>query len=354
MPGSQSERSARIAGLGPYTRPDPTVCCARDARRGRPVSALAGSNGDGGRPHPAAALLEEANAINDATNAAPRLSTSLMLAAWRGQEGRALQLVEASIQDATAENEGNATALAEYAQAVLYNGLGRYEAALSAAERACSHEDLGPFDCALTELVEAGARGGSFDVAAGALRRLEDRTEAGATDAALGVRARSRALLSDRKYAGVLHRQALEWLTSSGIVLQLARARLLYGEWLRRESRRVDARSQLRAAHRTFERLGTDGFAERARRELVATGEMARSRDVETRDNLTAQETLIAGLAGDGRTNPEIGAELFISPRTVEWHLHKVFRKIGISSRRQLRRRAAADEAMSALSEVDP
>jgi DNA-binding CsgD family transcriptional regulator len=318
MPGSRSQRLAGIAGFG--------------TRRGGP-----GTNGAGGHRHPSSALLDEADAINEATGTTPLLSTSLVLAAWRGQEGRALQLIEASIQDATAENEGMAAALAEYTRALLYNGLGRYQAALSAAERACRHEDVGPFGWALTELVEAGARGGSFEVAARALRRLEDLTAAGATDTALGVRARSRALLSDRAEADVLHRQALKWLASSGIPLQLARARLLYGEWLRRENRRVDARDQLRAAHGTFNRLGADGFAERARRELLATGETVRQRTVETRDNLTAQETLIAALAGDGRTNPEIGAELFISPRTVEWHLRKVFRKLGINSRKQLR-----------------
>jgi DNA-binding CsgD family transcriptional regulator len=315
MPGSRSQRLGSIAGRS-----------VRTTRSDR---------------HPASALLEEADAINDATGTPLLMSTSLVLAAWRGQEGRALHLIEASIQDATAENQGRAIALAEYAQALLFNGLGRYQAALSAAERACRHEEVGPFDWALTELVEAGARGGRFEVAARALRRLEERTAAGATDSALGVRARSRALLSDREDADVLHRQALEWLASSGIALQLARAQLLYGEWLRRESRRVDARDQLRAAHGTFNRIGADGFAERARRELLATGETVRKRTVETRDDLTAQETLIASLAGDGRTNPEIGAELFISPRTVEWHLRKVFRKLGINSRKKLRGAAA-------------
>ena len=311
------------------------------------VAAPLGSNGDGVHRLRAWALLEEADAINEATGTTPLLSTSLVLAAWRGQEGRALELIDASIEDATAENAGKATALAEYAQALLYNGLGRYQAALSAAERACQHEDVGPFDWALTEMVEAGARGGSFEVAARALRRLEERTvAAGATDNALGVRARSRALLSDREDAEVLYREALERLASSGIALQLARARLLYGEWLRRENRRVDARDQLRAAHGTLNRLGADGFAERARRELLATGETVRKRTVETRDNLTAQETLIAGLAGHGRTNPEIGAELFISPRTVEWHLRKVFRKMGINSRKQLRGAAAGRDSV--------
>ena len=164
---------------------------------------------------------------------------------------------------------------------------------------------------------------------------------AGATDNALGARARSRALLSDHEDADVLHREALGWFARSRVALQLARTRLLYGEWLRRESRRVDARDQLRAAHGTFNRLGADGFAERARRELLATGETVRKRSVETRDNLTAQERLIAALAGHGRTNPEIGSELFISPRTVEWHLRKVFKKMGINSRKQLRGVAA-------------
>lgn len=325
MPGSLSQRLASIAGFGPYGRLD------------------------GGRHrHPASALLQEADAIDEATGSTPLLSTSLVLAAWRGQEERALQLIEASIEDATPGNEGRATALAEYAQALLYNGLGRYQTALSAAERACRHEDVGPFDWALAELVEAGARGDSFEVAARALRRLEERpAAAGVTDSALGVRARSRALLSERENADVLYRDALGWLAGSRTALQLARTRLVYGEWLRRESRRVDARDQLRAARGTFNRLGAGGFAERARRELLATGETARKRTVETRDDLTAQEGLIAALAGHGRTNPEIGAELFISPRTVEWHLRKVFRKMGINSRKQLRG-AAADEQRGA------
>src|SRR3954471_5200138 len=183
MFGSRSQRLAAIAGFGPAARPD-----------------------DGGHRHPAWALLHEADAINEATGATPLLSTSLVLAAWRGQEGRALHLIEASIEDATAQNEGTAIALAEYAQALLYNGLGRYQAALSAAERACRHEDVGQFDWALAELVEAGARGGSFEVAARALRRLEERpAAAGLTDSALGVRARSRALLTERENADVLY-----------------------------------------------------------------------------------------------------------------------------------------------------
>lgn len=295
-----------------------------------------GSNGNGRQGPPASVLLEEADAINAATGPTPLMSTSLVLAAWRGQEARTLELIGASIQDAPPESESRAIALAEYARAVLYNGLGEYQAALFAAERACEHEHLGLFDWALTELVEASARSGRVDVAGLAVRQLEERTVAG-TDWALGVQARSRAVISHDEDADALYREAIERLAGKDLAPHLARAQLLYGEWLRREGRRVDAREQLRAAHATFSRIGAVGFAERARRELLATGETVRRRAVETRDDLTPQETLIAGLAGDGRTNPEIGVELFISPRTVEWHLHKVFTKLGISSRKQLR-----------------
>jgi ATP/maltotriose-dependent transcriptional regulator MalT len=187
------------------------------------------------------------------------------------------------------------------------------------------------------ELVEASARGASPDVAAAALRQLEERTHAAGTDWALGAQARSRALVSDGEAAEAFYREALERLAGSRLAVYLARTQLVYGEWLRRENRRVDAREQLRAAHDAFIRIGADGFAERARRELLATGETVRKRSVETLDELTAQEAQIARLAGEGRTNPEIGAELFLSPRTVEWHLRKVFPKLGISSRKELR-----------------
>jgi DNA-binding CsgD family transcriptional regulator len=285
---------------------------------------------------PASALIEEADAINEASGEAPLVSTSLVLAAWRGQEARAVELIEAGIQDATPEGAPRAISLAEYAGALLYNGLGRYHAALAAAQPACEHQDL-LSTRALPELVEAGARSGNQDVAVAGLRRLEERTPDGATDWGLGIQARSRALLSDGEDADALYRESLERLGSSRFALHRARAQLLYGEWLRREGRRVDAREQLRVAHRMFARIGAGGFAERAHRELLATGETARKRTVETRDDLTAQETQIVRLAGDGYTNPEIGAELFISPRTVEWHLRKVFRKLGVRSRKQLR-----------------
>ena len=287
----------------------------------------------------ASALIEEADAITEATGNAPLSYTSLVLVAWRGEEARALELIEAGIQEATARGEGRAIGLAGYVTAVLYNGLGRYEAALAGAQRACEHEDLGFFGWSLVELVEAGARCGAHEEAAAALQLLEERTRASGTDWALGIQARSRALLSDGRAAESLYREAIERLERSRIAVHLARAHLIYGEWLRRENRRLDAREQLRTAYQMLSQIGAEAFAERARRELLATGESARKRTVETRDVLTAQEAQIARLAGDGRTNPEIGAELFISPRTVEWHLHKVFTKLDVNSRSELRRR---------------
>ena len=281
-------------------------------------------------------LLDETNAVNEATGDTPRLSTSLLLAAWRGQETRLLELIAASLEDAPPRGEAQAVSLAGYAMAVLYNGLGRYEASLASTRGAGAYGDQLSI-WALPELVEAGARSGRPDVARAALRRLEERACPGGADWALGIQVRSRALLSAGKAADCLYREALKRLGSSGLVLHRVRTQLVYGEWLRREGRRVDAREQLRPAHEMLSRIGAAGFAERARRELRATGATARKRTRETRDDLTAQEAQIARLAGDGYTNPEIAAELFISPRTVEWHLRKVFPKLGITSRRQLR-----------------
>jgi DNA-binding CsgD family transcriptional regulator len=285
----------------------------------------------------ASALIEEADAITEATGNAPLSYTSLVLAAWRGEEARALTLIEAGVRAATARGEGRVIGLAEYGTAVLYNGLGHYEAAVAAAQRACEHEDLVLFGWALIELVEAAARSSANDVATGALRRLEGRTRAVGTDWSLGSEARSRALLSDGQAADSLYREAIDRLERSRIAVHLARAHLVYGEWLRRENRRVDAREQLRIAYEMLSRIGAEAFAERARRELLATGETVRKRTVETRDVLTPQEGQIGRLASDGLTNPEIGSQLFISPRTVEYHLHKVFTKLGITSRRELR-----------------
>jgi DNA-binding CsgD family transcriptional regulator len=289
----------------------------------------------------AAGLIEEARAITAATGNAPMGYTALVLAAWRGEERRALDLIEAVVRDATARGEGRELGVAWYSTAVLYNGLGGYEAALAAARRACEHEDLGFFGRSLAELVEAGARGGASDEASAALRRLGERTRAAGSEWALGIGARSCALLSEGPAADALYREAIDRLGRTRVAVHLARAHLVYGEWLRREQRRTEAREQLRTAHDMFGRFGAAAFAERARRELQVTGETPRKRTGGTRDILTVQEAQVARLAAEGRTNPEIGAQLFISARTAEYHLRKVFSKLGISSRRQLRHHLA-------------
>ncbi len=286
---------------------------------------------------PASTLFEEAYAISEATGNAPLRHASLLLAAWCGPEAAALKVIEAGIQEGTARGLGRAIGFAHYVTALLYNGLGRYQEALAAAQRACAYDDLGVFGWALIELVEAGARSDCGDVASDALRRLAERTRATGTDWALGIEARSRALLSEGEVAEGLYREAIERLARTRIRVELARAYLHYGEWLRRQNRRVDAREQLRHAYDAFDSMGAEGFAERARRELLATGEKVRERGDERGDELTPQEDQIARLAGAGLTNSEIGAQLFISFRTVEWHLRKIFTKLAISSRRELR-----------------
>jgi DNA-binding CsgD family transcriptional regulator len=283
----------------------------------------------------ASSLIEEADAITQATEMAPLKYAALMLAAWRGHEAEALAMIEAGRIEATARGEGMGLSVSEWITALLFNGLGRYQGAHAAAERPCANDDVTISAWALAELIEAAVRS-STDAASAALDRLSERTQASGTDWALGIEARSRALLTEGDAADALYREAIERLERTRIRVELARARLLYGEWLRREQRRVDAREQLRAAHEMFTAMGADGFAERARVELLATGETVRKRTVETRDELTAQETQIARLARDGRTNPEIGAQLYISPRTVEWHLKNAFTKLGIRSRREL------------------
>jgi DNA-binding CsgD family transcriptional regulator len=284
----------------------------------------------------ASASIEEADAIKDATRNRPLLYISMVLAAWRGQEGRTSELADAASREAMTSGEGLAIGVAEYARAVLNNGLGRYSAASGAAEKACEYEDPGLIGWALAELLEASTRAGNRDTASAALQRLQERTSVSGTDWALGIDARSRALLAEGLDADGLYREAIQRLSRTRIRVELARARLLYGEWLRRANRRADARKQLREAHDMFSSMGADGFADRARRELLATGEKVRKRRDDTRSDLTPQEEHIARLARDGRTNSEIGAALFISARTVEWHLRKVFTKLGISSRKGL------------------
>jgi DNA-binding CsgD family transcriptional regulator len=299
-----------------------------------------------------AALIGEVQSVNEATGTQLAPYGAAALAALRGHEAEATELIHATIDDVAIRGEGMGLGISHFTAALLYNGLGRYAEALAAAESACEFDDLGVLAWALSELIEAAARSGKREIATAAFQRLSQSTRAGATDWALGVEARGRALVSEDSAAEPLYREAIDRLGRTRVRVDLARAHLLYGEWLRRAGRRVDAREQLRPAHEMFSRFGAEGFAERARRELLATGETVRKRTVETRDELTAQEAQIARLAADGRTNPEIGAELFISPRTVEWHLRKVFTKLEISSRKALRQAlpdtASQQSAMSA------
>jgi DNA-binding CsgD family transcriptional regulator len=286
----------------------------------------------------ASALIEEADAITEAVEMAPLKYAALMLTAWRGNEADALGLIEAARVEATARGEGMGVGVIEWATALLYNGTGRYAEALAAAERGCEHDDVGLFAWSLAELIEAAVHSGETGAASSALDRLAERTRASGTDWALGIEAASRALLSDQRDAERLYRDAVERLSRTRGVVHLARARLLYGEWLRRENRRVDAREQLRGAHEVFSNIGAEGFAERAGHELLATGATVRRRTEEARGVLTPQEAHIARLARDGLSNPEIGAQLFLSPRTVQYHLRKVFLKLEITSRNQLGR----------------
>jgi DNA-binding CsgD family transcriptional regulator len=286
----------------------------------------------------ASALIEEADAITEATGNAPVKYWSLVLTAWRGVEADALDLLRWGLENTTERGEGRGIGGWGYATAVLYNGLGRYDAALAGARAGCEYDDLGVFGFCLVELVEAAARNGAHEEAAAALRQLEERTDAAGTNWALGAQAWARALLADDETAEPLYREALERLEHTRVGVHLARAHLVFGEWLRRENRRVDAREHLRTAHEMFGRAGALAFADRAGRELSATGETARIRTDAARDVLTPQETQIARLARDGLSNPEIGAQLFISPRTVQYHLRKVFQKLDITSRNQLGR----------------
>jgi DNA-binding CsgD family transcriptional regulator len=247
-----------------------------------------------------------------------------------------VELIEATVKDADARGEGRLLGLAGYAKAVLCNGLGRYPAALEAARQAAEYEDLAVYNWTLGELIEAAVRSGEPTVASQARERLAQRTAVAGTDWALGVQALADALAGPPGQAEENYREAIKRLSATRIGLPLARARLLYGEWLRREDRRGDARAQLRTAHDAFTTMGAEGFAERAGRELAATGETVRKRTPGAREEFTSQESQIARLAVSGRTNPEIGAVLFLSPRTVEWHLRKVFIKLGIGSRREL------------------
>jgi DNA-binding CsgD family transcriptional regulator len=282
----------------------------------------------------AALLTAEADAVTEATGMRVAPYGALVHQAFRGHEDEAAALIDAAIKDATAGGQGTAVQYANWANAVVMNGLGRYEEALAAAiEASDDTPELFVSAWALVERVEAACRTGNAELAAHALARLTEQTQASDTEWALALEARSRALLSEGEAAESLYREAIDRLARTRLRPELARAHLLYGEWLRREGRRTSARQELRTAHAMLAAMGMDAFAERAGRELVATGETVRKRTADARDELTPQERQIARLARDGLTNPEIGARLFLSPRTVEWHLRKVFGKLGISSR---------------------
>ena len=284
-------------------------------------------------------LIAEGDVVAEATGTLFPPISAMLLAALRGREAEALTLINPAIVSATRGGQGVAVQSASWVAAVLYNGLGRYEEALMSAQRASEETpELHVSAWALVELVEAAARSGHAHLAAEGLERLVVATQAGGTDWALGIEARSRALISEGEAADALYREAIDRLGRTRFRPELARAHLLYGEWLRRQNRRVDARGQLRTAYQLFDGIGMEAFAERAERELSATGEHTRKRSVETLDDLTPQELRIAQMARDGLSNPEIGARLFISPRTVKYHLQKVFTKLEISSRSELHR----------------
>jgi DNA-binding CsgD family transcriptional regulator len=323
------------------------------ARLPLPLAVLGAATAWAGDLPGAASLVVEAKTLAAATGVRFTPLAELRLLALQGREAEAVALIDETIEQARPAETAIALATARWAAAVLFNGLGRYEQAAQAAQKVLSY----PFKLydavwVLPELVEAAARAGNGELACDALERLAKTTKPSETDFAFGIEARCRALLSEGEIAEEFYREAVERLSRTPVRPELARAHLLYGEWLRREGRRIDGREQLRFAHETFAAIGMEAFAERARRELLATGEKVRKRSAETRDQLTPQEEQIARLARDGYSNPEIGAQLFLSARTVEWHLRKVFAKLGISSRRDLRVVLSADKRAN-LSEND-
>jgi DNA-binding CsgD family transcriptional regulator/tetratricopeptide (TPR) repeat protein len=287
----------------------------------------------------ATSLKAEADAVREATGTHVAHYGALVLVALRGRTSEAFPLIDATVANATTEGQGTAVQYAHWAKSVVLNAVGRYDDAFLAAELASDDTpELFVSAWALSEQVEAAARSGNDRRATEALRRLQERTQSTNEPWGLGLEARSRGLVSDGASAEAAFHEAVEQLRRTRLRPDLARAHLVYGEWLRRQARRADARTQLHAAHDMFVSIGMEGFAERARRELLASGETVRKRSVEAAasEELTAQEMQIALMVRDGLTNAEIGARLFLSARTVEWHLRKVFTKLGISSRRQL------------------
>jgi DNA-binding CsgD family transcriptional regulator len=289
----------------------------------------------------AASLVEEADALGEATDGSivPAYGP-LALAAFRGREDELTRLVHSSADDFTTRGEGMGLTVSQWVTAALYNGLARYDDAFAAAEQAAvDPHELWFATFATVELIEAASRSGRTERAAEALELLSESTRASGTPWARGIEARSRAMLAEDQVAETLYRDAIQHLRPTRLRVDLARTHLLYGEWLRRQRRRIDARTELRTAHELFSEFGMEAFAERARVELEATGERARQRTVDTLGELTPQEAQISRLAAQGHTNREIAAQLFISPSTVEYHLRKVFRKLGVKSRTQLANR---------------
>jgi DNA-binding CsgD family transcriptional regulator len=281
-------------------------------------------------------LVEEDHLMADAVGHPPVPDTAMMLAAWRGREQEASELIEAVLREAAARAAPALGRRADYASAVLYNGLGHSAAAYDAARRAFERESMGYGSHVVPELAEAAARTGDLKLLETVHKWLSDRARVTPTEWVLGIEARARALLSEGESAERYYRESIERLSRTRVRAQLARAHLLYGEWLRRQRRRGEAREQLRTAHEMLDTMGIGAFAEQASRELLATGETARKRTVETTVELTAQEAQVARLARDGLSNPQIAVRLFISARTVQYHLGKVFTKLDITSRSQL------------------
>jgi ATP/maltotriose-dependent transcriptional regulator MalT len=287
-----------------------------------------------GEPSKAALVLEEQVLLAEATGNPPVAFTSMLVEALRGRQQPATELIEATLAQWPAG--GRVACFAAWTHSLLLNGLGRHAEAREAARAAFAPDHLGLGPYVAPELAEAAARTGDTALLADAHGWLADRIAVTRTDWSLGTEARVRALLEEGEAADRAYRESIDHLGRTWLRPELARSHLLYGEWLRREGRRVDAREQLSTAHGLLSAIGMDAFAERARRELAATGAKVRKRTLETRDELTPQERQIARLARQGLSNRDIGTRLFLSPRTVEWHLKKVFTKLGITSRRGL------------------
>jgi len=310
---------------------------------------LGGSLVHSGELATAELLFDEDRLVAEATGNQPVLYNDVLVAVWRGQEAKATELLEAIRREARAHGLGRFVTNLTYLESVLSNALGRHEAARKAAWQAFERDELGFGSLIVPELAEAASRTGDAALLRTTLDWLTEQAHVTPTEWARGIEARVRALSSDGAAAEALYREALECLGRTRLRIELARTHLLYGEWLRREQRRVDAREQLHTADDMLSMMGVEAFADRARRELLATGETVRKRRVETRADLTAQEAQIARLAREGLTNPEIGAQLFISPRTVQYHLRKVFLKLGISSRAELDRVLPGEAAAPSL-----